>query len=126
MWSIILMFGLAWADTAEDTAIEDTAVEDTAVEDTAVDDTATGIEDTSTLDDDTADTADTASTDTGSTDTGTDTTTDTSDSSDVITPASSLAGEKGGYGCATVGVGGAIAIWIASFAIGFRREQDTI
>ena len=26
----------------------------------------------------------------------------------------------------TVGFGGAIAIWIASFAIGFRREQDTV
>lgn len=127
MWSIVLMCGLAFADTAEDTAIEDTAVEDTAVGDTAVEDTAAEIEDTSTLDDDTADTADTASTDTGSTDTGSETpSSDTSDTSELITPASSLAGEKGGYGCATVGFGGAIAIWIASFAIGFRREQDTV
>ena len=123
MWSVILMCGLVWADTAEDTAIEDTAIEDTAVEDTA-----TGIEDTSTLDDTATDTAaDTASTDTGSTDTGTDTSsTDTSDTSELVTPASSLAGEKGGYGCATVGVGGAIVIWMASFAIGFRREHDTV
>ena len=125
MWSVVLVCGLALADTAEDTAVEDTAVEDTAVEDTAGDTAA--IEDTSTLDDDTADTADTSSTDTGSTDTGTDSSsTDTSDTSELITPASSLAGEKGGYGCATVGVGGAIAIWIASFAIGFRREQETL
>lgn len=123
MWKIILMCGLALADTAEDTAVEDTAVEDTAVEDTS-----TGIEDTSTLDDDTAsDTADTANTDTGSTDTAADTSsTDTSDTSELITPASSLAGEKGGYGCTTVGVGGAIVIWIASFAIGFRREQEIV
>ena len=125
MWSIVLACGLALADTAEDTGVEDTAVEDTAVEDTAGD--TASIEDTSTLDDDTADTADTASTDTGSTDTGTDTSSsDTSDTSELITPASSLAGEKGGYGCATVGVGGAVAIWIASFAIGFRREQETL
>lgn len=124
MWNMILMCGLVWAEPAsEDTASDDTAVEDTAVEDTATEDS--GIEDTSTLDDDTAtDTADTA--DTGS-DTGEDTSTsDTSDTSELVTPASSLAGEKGGYGCATVGVGGAIAIWIASFAIGFRREQESV
>ena len=128
MWSVVLICGLALADTAEDTAIEDTASEDTAVEDTAAEDTGSLIEDTSTLDDDTAEeTTDTASQDTGSSDTGTDTSSsDTSDTSELVTPASSLAGEKGGYGCASVGVGGAIVIWIASFVIGFRREQERL
>jgi hypothetical protein len=125
MWNVILVCGLVWAEpSSEDTAVEDTAVEDTAVEDTAVEDS--GIEDTSTLDDDTAtDTGSDTATDTSS-DTGDTSQTDTSDTSDLVTPASSLAGEKGGYGCATVGVGGAIAIWIASFAVGFRREQEDV
>ena len=116
MWSLLLVCSLSFADTAEDTALEDTAIEDTAIEDTA----SLGEEDT----------ADTASTDTGSTTGTTDTTTETTDTSDSsssedtswIVPASTLANEKGGIGCSTVGIGGMLLIWIASFVIGFRKE----
>ena len=52
-----------------------------------------------------------------------DTSADIVDTGDVIS-ASSLANEKGGFGCASVGVGGVITVWIASFAIGFRRRDE--
>ena len=127
MNAIIVMIGLAWAEpAAEDTGLEDTSAEDTAIEDTSTEDTA-NIEDTASLDDTfSSDTSDSGSQDTGNTDSGSNTDTSTTDSfsdtSDIVIPASSLAGEKGGYGCASVGVGGVLVIWIASFAIGFRRE----
>ena len=104
MWNLLLVCSLSFADTAEDTAIEDTAIEDTA---------SLGDEDT----------ADTGSEDTGST-TDTTETTDSSSSEDTswVVPASTLANEKGGIGCSTVGIGGVLLIWIASFVIGFRKE----
>ena len=106
MWVLLLVCSLSFADTAvEDTAIEDTADlgEDTA--DTAAEDTG------STTTTDTSTTADTTTTTDSST-------TDTS----WVVPASSLANEKGGVGCSTVGIGGVLAIWVASFLIGFRKE----
>ena len=113
--------GHSFAEPAsEDTA--DTAVEDTAVEDTAIEDTSTlgdSAEDTS----DTSDTADTSET----TDTSdTSDTADTSDTSDtgVVTPASSLANEKGGFGCSKVGFGGLLAISIALLALFGRTREE--
>jgi len=118
MWSLLLMCSLSWADTAAD----DTALEDTALEDTAIEDTADLGDDTSESTD--TSTEDTSSTDTSSTDTSTDTsTTDTSTTDTaLVVPASSLAKEEGGIGCSTVGIGGILAIWIASFIVGFRKE----
>ena len=111
---------LSFAEPAsEDTAVEDTAIEDTAIEDTAIEDTATlgdSAEDTA----DTADTADTTDT------TETSESTDTADTADtgVVTPASSLANEKGGFGCSKVGIGGVMAIGIALFVLFGRTREE--
>ena len=107
-------------------ASEDTAVEDTAIEDTAIEDTA--IEDTSTLGDSAEDTAGTADTAESTTDTAdsAESTTDTADTADTgaVTPASSLANEKGGFGCAKVGIGGLMAIGVALFALFGRTREE--
>ena len=99
-------------------ALAEPANEDTAIEDTAtLGDTAEDTADTS----DTSDTADTA-------DTGGDTadTSDTSDTSDtaLVTPASTLANEKGGFGCSSVGVGGFLAVVMSLLGLFLRRREE--
>jgi len=112
---------LSFAEPAsEDTAVEDTAIEDTAIEDTAIEDTAT-LGDSA---EDTADTADSAEDTTDTTETAE--STDTADTADtgVVTPASSLANEKGGFGCSKVGIGGVMAIAIALFVLFGRTREE--
>ena len=97
-----------------DSGLEDTASLGDTAEDTA-DDTA---EDTA---DDTGDTADTGDT---SESEDTSTTIDSGDTGYTVTSASSLANEKGGFGCASVGVGGVLALWLSSFVVGLRRRDE--
>ena len=107
----ILVTTLAFAETG----LEDTASLGDTAEDTA--------QDTS----DSADTSDTSdATDTSDTTDTSDSssTTDTDDTGFTVTSASTLAGEKGGFGCASVGVGGVLALWVSSFVVGLRRRED--
>ena len=126
--ALSLLIQDGFADTGDTAATNDTAVNtatDTGdsgvVDDTASTETTTE----TTTETDSADTDSTETvTDTGST---TDTTTDTGgfvDTSAVgTTTAADLAGEAGGFGCATVGVGGVLAFWTAALVIGMRRED---
>ena len=121
--ALSLLIQDGFADTGDTAATNDTAVNTTTdtgdsgvVDDTASTETTTE----TTTETDTTETV----TDTGST---TDTTTDTGgfvDTSAVgTTTAAELAGETGGFGCATVGVGGVLAFWTAALVIGMRRED---
>ena len=84
-------------DTADTAVEEDTAADDTSTEDTSTEDTST----------DTGDTAqDTATTDT------------------AVKSAMELAGETGGFGCATVNSDAAISIWLGVLALGIRRREQ--
>lgn len=47
----------------------------------------------------------------------------TSRDTGTINSASFLSGEKGGFGCSTVGMSGAVAFWISTLLIGLRREE---
>ena len=104
---LLLLTTLALAETG----LEDTASLGDTAEDTAGDTSETT---------DTANTSDTST----STDTSSSTTTDTGDTGYTVTSASSLAGEKGGFGCASVGVGGVLALWLSSFVVGLRRRDE--
>jgi len=91
----------------------------------------TGLEDTASLGDTAEDTAEDTSEDTSTEDSSTNntttdssTTTDSGDTGYTVVSASSLAGEKGGFGCASVGVGGVLALWLSTFVIGLRRRED--
>ena len=104
VWLLVTTLALA------DSGLEDTASLGDTGEDTAAD---TGeAEDTS--DTSTEDTSDSATTDTS----------DTGDTGYTVTSASSLANEKGGFGCASVGVGGVLALWLSSFVVGLRRRDE--
>ena len=109
VWLLVTTLALA------ETGLEDTASLGDTAEDT---DTASDSGDTASDSGDTADSSDSAS----SSDTST-TTTDTGDTGYTVTAASSLANEKGGFGCASVGVGGVLALWLSSFVIGLRRRD---
>ena len=109
----IFSASLAFADTGADTG----DIEDTGQVDDSGDADDSG--DTSSSDSGSSDTGttDSGSTDTATADSGT-TSTDTG-----ITSASKLSGETGGFGCATVGVGGVLAMWFSAFLIGLRRRD---
>lgn len=82
---------------------------------------------------DTGDSGDTEETDTEETDsseTGDSAVTDTECASatdsgceDALQSAMELAGENGGFGCAALGTGSAIALWGSVLIIGMRRED---
>jgi len=85
---------------------------------------------------DTGDTGDTEETDTEETDTDTSSSADSADSAtsdtdceddsgceDALKSAMELAGENGGFGCAAIGTGSAIALWGSVLVIGMRRED---
>ena len=76
-----------------------------------------------------SDTAEEETEDTGTTETGE--TSDTADSGDTATTtdtalksAMELAGENGGFGCATVSADAAVSIWLGVMALGLRRRED--
>ena len=92
---LVLSMGLAFADTGDTGSPVDTG---------------SGGEDTST--------ADTSSTEPSSEETGSDV-----PDTGTIYSASFLAGEKGGFGCSTVGMSGALAFWISTLVLGLRREE---
>ena len=76
-----------------------------------------------------ADTAEEETEETGTTETGE--TGDTADSGDTATTtdtalksAMELAGENGGFGCATVSADAAVSIWLGVMALGLRRRED--
>ena len=82
---------------------------------------------------DTAEPLDTASSteETGTTETGDSGSGDTADSGDTATTtdtalksAMELAGENGGFGCATVSADAAASIWLGVMALGLRRRED--
>ena len=75
---------------------------------------------------DTAEDTDTEDTDTEDTNTEIetgDTGVVSSDDSGELKSAMELAGENGGFGCATLGTGSALALWGSIFVIGLRREE---
>ena len=90
---VVLSLGMASADTG-DTGIHDTGSPENGTEDTAA-------------------AAEPSAEETGGSafDTGT------------INSASQMAGEKGGFGCSTVGMGGAVAFWVSTLVLGLRREE---
>ena len=83
---------------------------------------------------DTADPADTAeeeTEDSGSTETEDSGSGDTGDSGDTasttdtaLKSAMEIAGENGGFGCATVSADAALSIWLGVMALGLRRRED--
>ena len=92
--ALLCFLNTAIADTGDTGSAGDTGI---TPEDTASGDTAT---------------AEPSAEDSGTTrDTGT------------IYSASFMAGEKGGFGCSTVGMSGAVAFWISTLLIGLRREE---
>ena len=81
-------------------------------------------EDTATPEDSAAETEETGTTETGETG-------DTADSGDTATTtdtalksAMELAGENGGFGCATVSSDAAASIFLGVMALGLRRRED--
>ena len=108
--TLLLSVQIGLADTG-DSGVQDTG--DTGIEDTG---------DTST---ETGEPSETGATDTSDTETGT-TSTDSStaeDSGDGIISAATLAGEKGGFGCAAVSAGGVFTLWLSAMFTGLRRED---
>lgn len=78
-----------------------------------------------------ADTAEEETEDTGTTETEDSGAGDTADSGDTATTtdtalksAMELAGENGGFGCATVSADAAVSIWLGVMALGLRRRED--
>ena len=100
------IFGMLGFFQSEPSYLMNNDTSDTAAEeDTAEDTEDTSAEDTS------SDTADTAQEDTAATDT-------------AIRSAMEMAGETGGFGCATVSSDAAISIWIGVIALGIRRREQ--
>ena len=78
---------------------------------------------------DTAEPLDTAVEETGGTETGDsgdsgDTVGDSAETDTALKSAMELAGENGGFGCATVSSDAAVSIWFGVMALGLRRRND--
>ena len=116
----IFALSLAFADTATestDTGSSEPASENTDTGETESTDTSTP--------EDTSEPSSEPSSDTSqpSSEPSSDDTSDTStDTAVIFESAADMAGEKGGFGCSTIQMGGLAFFWIAALFASFRRE----